>query len=317
MRPYHRVLGPTAVAALLLSCVLFTQGCSALKPAAKSATKGAIAGSFDEIDAMDPALQERVVRKFLDNPAVHDAAHDLLRSAVTGTLDGMTEAERTGRVNAFVDAILASMRKEGGAAMDDVISRFGKELAPILRSLVAELVSSASGAMREAAARDLPVIMSAFLDSAVRAFAVAASAGSEQMRAQAKEFAEHDLGPIAGALSEQVARQAIIGVREGIHRELDLKDPEVRDGMREIGIGLAQGIAQGTPTSPFTTTFAIASFSLAFLLFLAICAIVALYSRARTSANVIAILAQRLDGHDKAGAGGPSPVGAATAQETD
>jgi hypothetical protein len=226
----------------------------------------------------------------------------------------MTEAERTGRVNAFVDALLVGMRKEGGAAMDDVISRFGKELAPILRSLVRELVSSASGAMREAAARDLPAIMSAFLDSAMRSFAVAASAGTEQMRAQAKAFAEQDLASIAGTLSEQVARQAVIGVREGIHRELDLKDPEVRDGMREIGIGLAQGIAKGTPTSPFTTTFAIASFSLAFLLFLAICAIVALYSRARMSANVIALLAQRLDGHDKPDAGGGRSVPEASAR---
>ena len=284
--------------ALLLSCALVVQGCAAMGPAAKSVTKSAVRGSYDEIDGLDPALQDRVTRKLIDNPAVHDAAHDLLVAAVGGTLDGLTEAERSGKVNAFVDASLAAMREQGDAAFGELASRFEKQMAPVLRALVQELISSASVAMREAATRDLPVIMNAVLQSSLRAFAIAATTASEQMRAQAKGFAEQDLGPIAGAISEQVAQQAIIGVREGLHKDLNLHDPAIQDGMREIGIGLAQGIAKGTPTSPFTTTFAISTFVLGALFLMSLGAIVALYSRAQTSTRVIALLAQRLDGHD-------------------
>jgi hypothetical protein len=303
-RPYCR--GATAQRGLLAALVLSAAtgfGCGTLAPAATAGvTKGAIRGYYGEVDDIDPALQDRVARKLLDSPAVHDAAHDLLVSAVGGAVDGFTESERTGKVNAFVAATLQAMRREGDAAMGDLVMRFDKQLAPVLRSLIEDLVSSTSAALREAAARDLPAITSAVVESSLRAFAVAASSASDEVRSQAKDFAENDLGPIAGALSEQVARQAIIGVREGIHRDLDLKDPQVREGMREIGIGLAQGIAQGTPTSPFTTTFAVASFVLAGLLLVAIAAVIALYSRARVSAKVIALLAQRLDGHAKAGA---------------
>jgi hypothetical protein len=300
-RPYG--FGATAQRGLFAALVLSAAtglGCGVLSPAATAGvTKGAIRGYYGEIDDIDPALQDRVARKLLDSPAVHDAAHDLLVSAVAGAVDGFTESERTGKVNAFVAATLEAMRKEGDAAMGDMVTRFDKQLAPVLRSLIEELVSSTSAAIREAAARDLPAITSAIVESSLRAFAVAASSASDELRSQAKDFAENDLGPIAGALSEQVARQAVIGVREGIHRDLDLKDPQVRDGMREIGIGLAQGIAQGTPTSPFTTTFAIATFILAGLLLVAVGTVIALYSRARVSAKVIALLAQRLDGHAK------------------
>jgi hypothetical protein len=299
---------------LLVLTALFggaSSGCSLGGPA-KDVTKGTIRGSYDEIDAIDPAVQDRVVRKVMDSQAVHDSAHDLLVSVVGGGVDGFTEAERNGKINAFIDATLSAMRKQGDAAMGDFITRFDKQLAPVFRSLIRELVTSASAAFREAATRDLPAITSAILESAVRSFAIAAASTSTQMRAQARGFVQEDLGPLAGELTEQVARQAIIGVREGLHRELDLKDPQVREGMREIGIGLAQGVAQGTPTSPFTTTFAVASFVLAALLLVALCAAVAFWSRARTSAQVIAMLAGRLDGSPKSSATVEDMVGDAS-----
>jgi hypothetical protein len=93
-------------------------------------------------------------------------------------------------------------------------------------------------------------------------------------------------------VSERVAHDAIIGIREGIHENLNMNDPQVRDGMREIGIGLAQGVAQGTPTSPFTTTFAIATFVLGALLLISLGAILSPWSRARMSAELISRLAQ-------------------------
>jgi hypothetical protein len=240
-----------------------------------------------------------VTAKLFDSPAVQAAAHDLLRSVVSGTIDGLTTAEQDGKVDALVEATLAAMRRQGDAAMGEFLARFQSDLTPLLRALVHELVSATSSALREAAARDVPVIMSAVVDGSLRAFAAAASSATEQMRAQAKGFAEQDLGPIAGVLSEQVARQAIVGVREGLHQELNLQDPQVREGMREIGIGLAQGIAQGTPTSPFTTTFAVTTFVLAALLLVAVGAAISFRSRAQMSAKVIALLAQRLDGGAK------------------
>jgi hypothetical protein len=283
-----------------------TGGCGTLTPAAKDATKGTIRGAYEEIDGIDDALRDRVARKLLDSPAVQSAAHDLTGSLVTGAVDGLTTAEQEGKINAFVEAALVEIRKQGDASVGELLARFRTEMTPILRALVRELVSSTSAAFREAAARDLPVIASAIIESSLRAFAVAASTATDQMRAQAKAFAEQDLGPMVGVLSERAAREAIIGVREGIHEDLNLKDPQVREGMRDIGFGLAQGIAQGTPTSPFTTTFAISTFVLATLLLIAIGVVISLWTRARMSAEVIATLAQRLEGGPKSGASGGS-----------
>lgn len=279
----------------IVMCASLAGGCGGLAPAAKTVAKSTIRGTYDEIDAIDEAQQDRVVKKLLDSPAVHAAAHDLLSSVVSGAIDGMTESERTGKISAFVDASLDVVRRNGDAAMGDMVGHLDKQLSPMLRSLIDELISSVSKAMREAAARDLPIIMEAVLNSALRAFAMSAATVSVQAREQARLFAEQDLGPIAGTLAEQVARQAVVGVREGIHRELDLKDPAVRDGMREMGIGLAQGIAQGTPTSPFTTTFAIATFVFGTLFLLTLGAAIALYSRDRTNARTIALLARRAE----------------------
>jgi len=145
--------------------------------------------------------------------------------------------------------------------MGEVFANLERDLAPVLRSLIRELVTSASVAFREAAVRDLPAITSAILDSTLRAFAVAASTASDQLRAQAKGFAQVDLAPIMGVVSQEVARQSIVGVREGLHQELNLKDPQVREGMREIGIGLAQGLRRGRrrlrsrPPSPSRASF--------------------------------------------------------------
>jgi hypothetical protein len=294
MRDRSSGRGPALRLLILVLCTI-TLGCGALGPAAKDVTKSTVRGAYEEFDGIDDALRERVVHKLMDSPAVHAAAHDLLTSAVTGTIDGLTEAERDGKINAFVDAAMGEMQKQGDAAMGEFFAHFQRELAPVLHALIRELVASTSAAFREAAVRDLPVITSAILDSTMRAFAVAASTATEQMRAQAKGFAEHDLGPIAGVISQQVAHDAVLGIREGLHQDLNLHDPEVRDGMREMGIGLAQGIAQGTPTSPFTTTFAISTFVLGALFLLALGALIAVWSRARTTANLVTILAQRLD----------------------
>ena len=291
---------PRVVTALFIIVACATSGaCGALGPAAKDVTKGSIRGAYEEMDTLDDGLRERVARKVVDSPAVQAAAHDLFASVVTGSIDGLTIAERDGKISAFVDASMKELRKQGTAAMGEVFANLERDLAPVLRSLIRELVTSASVAFREAAVRDLPAITSAILDSTLRAFAVAASTASDQLRAQAKGFAQVDLAPIMGVVSQEVARQSIVGVREGLHQELNLKDPQVREGMREIGIGLAQGIAQGTPTSPFTTTFAVASFILAILLLVSLGAVVSLWTRARMSAKVIAILAQRLDGGSK------------------
>jgi hypothetical protein len=89
-------------------------------------------------------------------------------------------------------------------------------------------------------------------------------------------------------------------MHDGIHQELNA--PEVREGARQIAIGFAEGFAQGTPTSPFTTTFAVASFILAALLCIAIGAVISLSSRVRLSGKVIALLAQRLGDAPSAGA---------------
>jgi hypothetical protein len=113
-------------------------------PAAKTVTKGAIRGSHDEIDAIDPALQDRVVRK----------------------------------------------------------------------------------------------------RSSLRAFAIAAGAASEQMRAQAKGFAEQYLGPIAGALSEQSARViALLAELLGAH--------EADDGSGEWLVG-QRARANGGPVERYS-----------------------------------------------------------------
>jgi hypothetical protein len=289
-------------AALMAGTLALTTGCGALGPATKDVTKSAVRGYYDQVDAIDPALQDRVSRKLLDSPAVRDAAHDLLVAMVNGGVDGLTEAERSGKVDAFIRSTLDVMRKEGDAAMSDFIARFDKQLTPIFKSLIDELVLSTSEALRRAAIRDLPIITSAIVESVMKGFAASAVTISEQMRAETRAFVKDDLSPLVGTVSQEAAKQAIVGVREGLHTQLDLHDPEVRDGMREIGIGLAQGIAQGTPTSPFTTSFAIASFILAALLLVAVGAVVALWSRARTSAKVIALLAERIDGRMKSAA---------------
>jgi hypothetical protein len=264
-------------------------------------TKGTIRGSFDEIDQMDPALEDRVARKLIDSPAVHDAAHDLFSSVVSGGLDGMTEEVRAGKVDALVTATIEAMSRALDPSIHPEVTAMRRELATALRSIVYELTQAASAALRDSMARDLPSILSTVIDSSLRAFAAAATRATEDMRAQAREFAAGELAPMIGIVSQEAARQAIVGVREGLHTELDLKSPEVRDGMREIGIGLAQGIAQGTPTSPFTTTFAIASFVLGALLLAALAGVVSLYSRARTSAQIIERLVQRLDVREESG----------------
>ena len=290
---------------LALGFIGFTSGCPAVAPVAKTATKSAIRGTYDEIDAIDPAQQERVIRKLLDSPAVHDAAHDLAASIVAGTADGLTETVRERKLDSFVNASLEAMRKGGDSALDERIGRASDQLSPVLSTLIHELVASTLAAFRDAAARDLPVIMSAVLDSTVRSLAIAAQGTSQQVREQAKSFAENDLGPIAGALSQQIAREAIVGVREGMHRELSVGGGTVQEEMSTVGMGLAQGMAKGMPASPFTTAFAVATFVLATLLLVALGVIVALVSRSRANSRVLSLLAEKLGGHDEPPASGP------------
>lgn len=224
-----------------------------------SGVQGGIEGGLEGLN--NPRNKELLVR-LLRDADIQQAAHDLTAALTGGALDGLSDAERQGRVREASDAYIRAIAGSVGAALDE-------DLAPAVARSVDRLVGGAvASALRPANTRLAQQLVDGVTRSTVLAFTQSSAQGlredlgpalqkvlAEDLGPALQKIVEDNLGPALQKVLErnlQPTMEAAFGGAEGgasgamaraLTKQIVLG---VNDGMSELGISPSPNKKDGT-----------------------------------------------------------------------
>ncbi len=284
----RRPVGARALALSLIGAAVAASGCGTVDSLAWHSARGAIHGGYDTL--VDP--NDRVHRALADdNSPVRQDLRRFLRQSIADALDGLEEAQLQQRTERLLHALLPVVERQGQPVLTGLIGDARAPLAALVDAIVADVVAAVRAQLRAFQWHEL--------DGPVHAVAGVLSA-------EARRQAQSALGDLQEGFEAQrpalrkVAREATEEIVAGVGDAL--KGGRLEPLAATVGRQIADGIEDDLrkALAQHEALWRELAIAAAVVLALVAAAALVLWRRHRTLTKALTIVAETINGHDRA-----------------
>lgn len=260
---------------VLGSCAWFSDGARKL---ARVGTQGAVQGIAD-----DPQRVRALVRELL---LQDDTLERVAGRMADGVMGRMGEAEQKARVAALVAALMEALREHGDPTVEQLLKTAGGQLELTLDTVARQTLARADEAIKRLLQKEL-------METTELLIRRNADVLSQVLTEKLRGALGNELKQISGDLTQRAVSEALQAMRR--EENQDALRAVVRLAMREVILGMGDGLKAELRSSPTQVALTAGAVTLGLLLLLSGGALWFYVRQYRTSVKVLAIIGQKIN----------------------
>ena len=274
--------------------------CAGAEQYAYEGGKGGVRGVAEAIRTVDDPLLQKLRDTLTEDMHLREAIAEAAQAAARGVGRGLSEAQLDALVVSIVTASLDAAARRVDQSLAPALAANADRLRVGLRRALRQILKDTRYSLRSAVHDDLrPALKQVSAEiTAVMVDTIAAALAGSLTESLQRGITQH-LTPAVGELSRTAAREAVIGVMEGLRTVEDSQELARGIGVlarivsRESAVGFREGI--GPDAASWNMSLAVAATLAGIVFLLIVLFFVSLIRRYRASTRTLTVLAERIN----------------------